>query len=142
MSRVTFLEGRGEAISEEMLRDPKVIMWGSDVRAGLHGLGGSDQIARFGTGRIFDAPLSENAMVGIAVGAAIMGYRPIVDLSVANFGTLAFDQIINQAGKVRYLTGGQAKCSLVVHMSMNTVAAAEAYHTDSALPHAAETRRD
>src|SRR4051812_41087782 len=106
--RLTFIEARMLAVAEEMRRDPKVITWGEDMRSGLMGFGGPALVDEFGRHRVFDPPISENAMVGVAVGVAALGYRPIVNLCVANFATYAFDQIVNQASRVRYLFGGQA----------------------------------
>jgi pyruvate/2-oxoglutarate/acetoin dehydrogenase E1 component len=134
MHDVTFIQARLEAVAEEMRRDPTVLLWGEDMRSGLMGLGGPAFVTEFGTERVFDPPVSENAMVGVAVGAATMGYRPIVDLSIANFSTLAFDQIVNQASRIRYLFGGQAKCPLVIHMGMNVAAAGGSQHTDRHYP--------
>ncbi|MTD55663.1 alpha-ketoacid dehydrogenase subunit beta [Amycolatopsis pithecellobii] len=132
--KVTFIEARMEAVAEEMRRDPKVITWGEDMRSGLMGFGGASLIDEFGAHRVFDPPISENAMVGVAVGVAALGYRPIVNLCVANFATYAFDQIVNQASRVRYLFGGQAASPLTVHIGMNTALAGGAHHTDRTYP--------
>lgn len=131
---MTFLEAKADAVAGEMRRDSRVIIWGSDVRSGLGGVGGPAFIREFGDRRLFDAPVSENAMVGVAVGAAMMGFRPIVELMVANFATYGFDQLINQASRVRYLFGGQASAPMVVHIAMNLVAAGGSHHTDRTYP--------
>jgi acetoin:2,6-dichlorophenolindophenol oxidoreductase subunit beta len=117
-SNLTFIEARADAVRTEMRRDPKVIMWGTDMRAGLIGLGGPDFVDEFGPERVFDSPLSENAEVGIALGASLMGYRPIVDLCRATFAHLAQDQLVNQVSTARYRSGGQLSSPMVVSVGM------------------------
>jgi acetoin:2,6-dichlorophenolindophenol oxidoreductase subunit beta len=117
-SNLTFLEARAQAVRLEMRRDPKVIMWGTDMRAGLIGLGGPDFVEEFGVERVFDSPLCENAEVGLALGASLMGYRPIVDLCRATFGHLAQDQLVNQVSTARYRSAGQASSPMVVSMGI------------------------
>ncbi len=131
---LNFLEARTSAVAEEMRRDAKVVLWGADVRYGLSGLGGEALVREFGNERVFDAPVSENAMIGIAVGAAEMGYRPVVELSVANFATYGFDQLVNQASRLRYLSGGLMKCPIVLNVRMQTMAAGGCHHTDRNYP--------
>src|SRR5678816_281291 len=98
-----------EAIAEEMRRDPRVVMFGEGVATKRPEL-----VAEFGAERVRNTPLAEAIIAGTAVGAAAMGLRPIVDLLFAPFLTLSMDALINSAGKLRYLSGGQFSFPLVV----------------------------
>ena len=109
------MEAIVEAIAQEMRRDPRVFMIGQDIGA----FGGSMQGTKglyeeFGPGRILEAPISESAMVGAAVGAALFGRRPIVEISFGEFLPAAMNQLINQAPNLRYMTGGAARVPMVV----------------------------
>src|SRR6476469_7020261 len=98
-----------EAIAEEMRRDPRVMMFGEGVATKRPEL-----VAEFGAERVRNTPLAEAIIAGTAVGAAAMGMRPIVDLLFTPFLTLSMDAIVNSAGKLRYLSGGQFEFPLVV----------------------------
>ena len=104
-----------DAIASEMRRDPRVMYIGQDVGAmggsmqGTHGL-----LAEFGPKRIREAPISESAMVGAAIGAALFGQRPIVEISFGEFIPAAMNQLINQAPNLRYMTGGLARVPVVI----------------------------
>src|SRR6478735_445939 len=98
-----------EAIAEEMRRDPRVVMFGEGVATKRPEL-----VAEFGAERVRNTPLAEAIIAGTAVGAAAMGMRPIVDLLFAPFLTLSMDALVNSAGKLRYLSGGQFSFPLVV----------------------------
>ena len=98
-----------EAIAEEMRRDPRVMMFGEGVATKRPEL-----VAEFGAERVRNTPLAEAIIAGTAVGAAAMGMRPIVDLLFAPFLTLSMDALVNSAGKLRYLSGGQFSFPLVV----------------------------
>ena len=98
-----------EAIAEEMRRDPRVVMFGEGVATKRPEL-----VAEFGADRVRNTPLAEAIIAGTAVGAAAMGLRPIVDLLFAPFLTLSMDALVNSAGKLRYLSGGQFSFPLVV----------------------------
>jgi pyruvate/2-oxoglutarate/acetoin dehydrogenase E1 component len=98
-----------EAIAEEMRRDPRVVMFGEGVATKRPEL-----VAEFGAERVRNTPLAEAIIAGTAVGAAAMGLRPIVDLLFAPFLTLSMDALVNSAGKLRYLSGGQFRFPLVV----------------------------
>lgn len=115
MHEMTYREAVQEALIEEMERDPTVFMLGENLRL----RGGVYQVAkglaeRFEERRIMDMPISESAFVGAAVGAALLGTRPIVDLMFADFFPLAMDQIVNHAAKMRYMYGGGASVPLVI----------------------------
>ena len=106
----TIREAINEASHEEMQRDPTVILMGEDV-----GLAGgvfkvTDGLLKaFGPERVFDTPIAEAGIVGLAVGAAMTGLRPIAEIMFCDFTTLASDQIVNQAAKLPYMTAGQTK---------------------------------
>lgn len=117
-----------EALREEMTRDERVIFMGEDI-----GLYKTTLLDGFGE-RVWSTPISENGFVGMAVGAAMTGLRPFVDMTVANFIYLPMDQIVNQAAKLRYMTGGQARVPVVIRAAMwhnNTIAA---QHSDRPYP--------
>ena len=112
---LTYRDALNEALHEEMARDPDVFVIGEDVGR----YGGPMQICkglydRFGEWRVRDAPISEAGFTGLAVGAAVAGLRPIVEIMYIDFSALAMDQIVNQAAKARYMFGGQAHVPLVV----------------------------
>jgi pyruvate/2-oxoglutarate/acetoin dehydrogenase E1 component len=121
-----------DALAEEMRRDHRVVLLGEDVgRAGgvfkvFDGL-----YEEFGPERVMDTPISEAGIVGISVGAALTGMRPVVDIMFGDFVTLAMDQIVNQAAKLRYMTGGQAKVPLVVHTTLGAGRSSAAQHSQS-----------
>ncbi|MER8466430.1 pyruvate dehydrogenase complex E1 component subunit beta [Mesorhizobium sp. M1396] len=128
--RMTYLEAIMEAQIEEMNRDERVILMGEDIAV----FGGDRLIQRFGKNRIWNMPISENSFTGLAIGAAINGLRPVVDLSTASFVYLASDQIINQASKLRYMTGGQINIPIVVSCYMYSVGSIAAQHADRPYP--------
>lgn len=109
----------GEALHEEMLRDEKMIIMGEDmgVMGNVFGItnGFRDE---FGADRVIDTPISESGFCGMAVGAAMRGMRPVVELMYDDFMTVCADPILNQAAKMHYMTGGQAKVPLVYRMPM------------------------
>jgi len=112
---LTYRDALNEALHEEMARDPDVFVIGEDVGR----YGGPMQICkglydRFGEWRVRDAPISEAGFTGLAVGAAVAGLRPIVEIMYIDFSALAMDQIVNQAAKARYMFGGQAQVPLVI----------------------------
>jgi pyruvate/2-oxoglutarate/acetoin dehydrogenase E1 component len=115
MRELTYREALNEALHEEMARDPAVCLLGEDVGR----YGGPFQVTRglyerFGEKRVRDTPISEEGFVGIAVGAAMTGLRPVVEILYIDFSTLAMDQIVNQAAKAHYMFGGKARVPLVI----------------------------
>jgi acetoin:2,6-dichlorophenolindophenol oxidoreductase subunit beta len=118
MREIMYREAIREAMAEEMRRDPSVFLMGEDIAE--HGgnflvtLGLFDE---FGEDRIFDTPLSESALVGAGVGAAMMGTRPVVEIMFADFVTIAMDAIVNHAAKVNYMSGGAVTCPMVVRLA-------------------------
>ena len=109
----------GEALHEEMLRDDKMIILGEDmgVMGNVFGItkGFRDE---FGADRVIDTPISESGFCGMAVGAAMRGLRPVVELMYDDFMTVCADPILNQAAKMHYMTGGQANVPVVYRMPM------------------------
>ena len=117
MPEITYAEAITRAMREELRRDPAVFLIGQDI--GKHG--GAFGVTKglwdeFGSERIRNTPICENTIVGTALGAALTGMRPVAEIMFADFSTLAMDQIINQAAKIRYMTGGQVKAPMVVRM--------------------------
>ena len=132
MKETTVLEAIREAISEEMERDRNVFMIGEDIGQFGGALGQTKGLfERFGDERILDTPISEAAIVGAAVGASMLGMRPIADIMFTDFSTLAMDQIINQAAKARYMSGGKVSVPLVVKMQSGAGRGKAAQHSQS-----------
>ena len=129
---ISFRGAVREAIAEEMRRDERVVLLGVNVRdasgAG-HAIDGL--VTEFGVGRIVDTPISEAGVTALAVGAAMAGLRPIVDLSFGDFLTLALDPIVNQAAKIHYMSGGGWKVPLVVRATLGVPRRLGAQHSQS-----------
>ena len=128
--QMTYLDALVAAQIEELERDDRVIMMGEDIAV----YGGGKIVERFGPNRIWSMPISEASFTGVGIGAAITGLRPIVDLSIASFMYLASDQIINQAAKLRYMTGGQVQVPIVFRCCMYYGASIAAQHSDRPYP--------
>jgi pyruvate dehydrogenase E1 component beta subunit len=127
---MSYLNAVVQAQIEEMERDERIIMMGEDLA--IYGSG--DLIDRFGALRVWETPISETSFTGVAIGAAISGLRPIVDLNIASFMYLASDQIINQAAKLRYMTGGQVQVPIVFRVCMYYGESIAAQHSDRPYP--------
>jgi pyruvate dehydrogenase E1 component beta subunit len=117
MSELRYREALNQALREELQRDERVVLMGEDIGV----FGGAFKVTEglleeFGERRVRDTPISENTFVGIGVGAAMTGLRPVVELMTVNFALLAFDQIVNHAAHIHYMFGGQARVPLVVRM--------------------------
>ncbi len=117
MSDMTYRDALNLALKEEMRRDPSVVTFGEDVAL----YEGSFKVTRgllaeFGEERVKDTPISENTIVGVAVGAAMGGLRPVAELMTVNFALLAMDQIVDHMAKIRYMFGGQTVLPMVVRM--------------------------
>jgi pyruvate dehydrogenase E1 component beta subunit len=129
---ITLSQAVREAISEEMRRDPTVFVLGEDVaEAGtpfkvLQGL-----VDEFGPERVLDTPISEPGFAGIAVGAAMTGMRPIVDLMFGDFLFLVMDQLCNQAAKTHYMSGGKLKVPMVLRTNLGATRRSAAQHSQS-----------
>ena len=114
MKTLTFREALGEAMSEEMERDPKVFLMGEEVAEydGAYKVS-KGLLKKFGPERVIDSPISEGGFAGLGIGAAMAGLRPIIEMMTWNFGIQAFDQIINHAAKMNYMSGGQFPIPIV-----------------------------
>ncbi|GHO64504.1 transketolase [Ktedonobacter sp. SOSP1-52] len=121
-----------EALAEEMRRDPRVFIMGEDVaEAGTPFKVLSGLVEEFGPARVIDTPISEAGITGIGVGGAMTGMRPIIDIMFGDFITLALDQIVNQAAKVHYMSGGKLKVPLVVRTTLGATRRTAAQHSQS-----------
>jgi len=120
MPKLTIAEAIREALIEEMRRDPTVFLIGEDI--GIPGgWGGPFTVTqglaeRFGSERVIDTPISETGIIGVAIGSAMMGLRPVAEVQYGDFLFCAMDQIANQAAKLRYMSGGQVKIPLVIRV--------------------------
>ncbi len=129
---ISFGEAIREALAEEMRRDNTIVLMGEDVaEAGtafkvLKGL-----VEEFGTDRIIDTPISEAGFAGLGVGAAMTGVRPVVDLMFGDFLTLVMDQLVNQAAKIHYMSGGKWKVPMVLRLTMGASRRSAAQHSQS-----------
>jgi acetoin:2,6-dichlorophenolindophenol oxidoreductase subunit beta len=131
MKTMTYAEAACQALREAMLADPTVIALGEDLgRGGVFGqYRGLAQ--EFGADRIIDTPISEANIMGSAVGMALAGIRPIVEMRVIDFALCAMDEIVNQAAKNRYMFGGQGRVPLVARMPIGIWSASAAQHSQS-----------
>ena len=112
---ISYMLAIREALQEEMERDPAVFIMGEDLRRHGGGFGVTKGLwEKFGDERVINTPISENCFVGAALGAAMTGCRPVVEIMFMDFSLVAVDQICNQAAKVRYMYGGQTKAPLVI----------------------------
>jgi len=132
MKKVTFIEAITEAMAEEMERDERVFLIGEDI--GLYGgvfkaTKGLQQ--RFGAERVIDAPISEVYIAGGSAGAALVGMRPVPEIQFADFITPAMDQIIQQAAKIRYRTGGQWTCPMTIRVCCGGDVGGGLYHSQT-----------
>ena len=132
MPDVTFTEATLQAMQEEMRRDPLVFVIGEDMalQGGVFGqFKGLPE--EFGYDRVLDTPISETSIVGAAVGAALCGARPVVDMHFADFITTAMDELVSQAAKARYMFGGQCSVPMVLRMPDGAISSAAAHHSAS-----------
>lgn len=132
MRTMTYAQALREGIAEEMERDERVFLLGEDVgesggvfgvTKGLH--------AKFGGERVLDTPISEEGIVGAAVGASLLGGRAIVEIMFSDFATLAMDMIVNQAAKTHYMTGGRLTAPVTIRLVTGTAGATAAQHSQS-----------
>lgn len=130
--QISFSEALREAMAEEMGRNPAVFLMGEDVGlfGGVFGVS-AGLVEEFGEGRVRDTPISEQAIVGAGLGAALVGMRPIVEIMFADFVTVAMDQVVNQAAKARYMSGGKAKVPLTMRIVNGAPGSAAAQHSQS-----------
>ena len=131
MTRLTYIEAGRQALAEEMHRDPMVWALGEDLgRGGVFGQY-RGLVDDFGPARIVDTPISESTIMGAAVGAALIGTRPVVEMRFADFALCAIDEIVNQAAKARFMFGGQARVPVVVRQPSGMWRSSAAQHSQS-----------
>lgn len=131
MAELSYLEAGKAALAEEMRRDPDVWALGEDLgRGGVFGQY-KGLVEEFGPERIADTPISEACIMGAAVGAAMLGTRPVVEMRFSDFALCAVDELVNQAAKARYMFGGQAKVPLVVRQPIGMWRSSAAQHSQS-----------
>ena len=129
---LTFAQAVREALAEEMRRDSTVCIFGEDVaEAGTPFKVLSGLVEEFGTQRVMDTPISEAGFTGIGVGAAMTGLRPVVDIMFGDFITLTMDQMVNQAAKVHYMSGGKWKVPMVLRTTLGATRRSAAQHSQS-----------
>jgi pyruvate/2-oxoglutarate/acetoin dehydrogenase E1 component len=121
-----------EALAEEMRHDSRVCILGEDVaEAGTPFKVLSGLVEEFGTGRVWDTPISEAGFTGLAVGAAMTGLRPVVDIMFGDFLTLTMDQMVNQAAKIHYMSGGKWTVPMVLRTTLGATRRSAAQHSQS-----------
>jgi acetoin:2,6-dichlorophenolindophenol oxidoreductase subunit beta len=130
--RLPYVMAFNEAVSQAMEADPDVFCAGEDIGGfgGVFGTFGGLQ-KKFGEGRVVDTPISEQAIIGLGIGAAVTGLRPIVDLMFMDFMCVAMDQIVNQAAKLKYMFGGEAVLPLTITTAAGAGLSAAAQHSQS-----------
>jgi len=129
---LSYAEAIREALAQAMEADPRVFLFGEDVGVygGAFGVSG-DLVHRFGKERVIDTPISELGLAGAAVGAALTGMRPVLEIQFSDFVTLAMEQVVNQAAKIRFMFGGKASVPMVVRLPGGSGTGAAAQHSQS-----------
>jgi len=132
MRKISFSQALNEAMSEEMRRDASVFLMGEDVGLfnGVFGVS-AGMFDEFGEERVRDTPISEAAIVGGGLGAALVGMRPIAEIMFADFVTVAMDQVVNQVAKARSMSGGKANVPLTIRLVNGAPGSAAAQHSQS-----------
>ena len=129
---LTYAQAVKEALAEEMRRDPRVCILGEDVaEAGTPFKVLSGLVEEFGKDRVIDTPISEAGFTGVGVGAAMTGMRPVIDIMFGDFLTLTMDQLVNQAAKVHYMSGGKWKVPMVLRTTLGATRRSAAQHSQS-----------
>jgi pyruvate/2-oxoglutarate/acetoin dehydrogenase E1 component len=129
---LTYLDAIREALAEEMRRDPKVFVLGEDVGPYGGAFGATQGLYdEFGEMRVIDTPISESAIIGVSIGAALRGYRPVAEMQFADFISCGFDQIVNQAATLRYRYGGRASVPIVVRAPSGGNVGGGLYHSQN-----------
>jgi len=129
---LTYLDAIREALLEEMRRDPKVFVLGEDVGPYGGAFGVTQGLCdEFGELRVIDTPISESAIIGVSIGAALRGYRPVAEMQFADFISCGFDQIVNQAATLRYRYGGRASVPIVVRAPSGGNVSGGLYHSQN-----------
>ncbi len=132
MREITLGQAIRESLAEELRRDPSVFIMGEDVaEAGTPFKVLSGLVEEFGPQRVIDSPISEAGISGLGVGAAMTGMRPVIDIMFGDFLGLAMDQIVNQAAKVHYMSGGKLRVPLVIRTTLGATRRTGAQHSQS-----------
>ncbi|WP_086347888.1 alpha-ketoacid dehydrogenase subunit beta [Candidatus Enterococcus clewellii] len=132
MRSITYLEAVNEALDEALQADPKVFLLGEDIGVYGGGFGATQGLQeKYGAERVRETPISESAIAGVAVGAAMTGMRPIMELQFSDFITVAMDQLVNQAAKIHYMYGGKASVPMVMRTAGGSGTGAAAQHSQS-----------
>jgi acetoin:2,6-dichlorophenolindophenol oxidoreductase subunit beta len=134
MKEMTYVEAINEALTEEMARDETVFIMGEDIGRGYGGgifTATKGLLDRFGSERVIDTPISESAIAGCAIGAALTGYRPIAEIMYSDFLTIAMDQIVNLASKMRWSMGGDIGVPIVYRAAYGAGAGAAMQHSQA-----------
>lgn len=132
MRTVTYLQAINEALDEALAQDEQVFLLGEDIGVYGGGFGATSGLQeKYGKQRVRDTPISESAIAGAAVGAAMTGMRPIMELQFSDFITVAMDQLVNQAAKIHYMYGGKANVPLVMRTAAGSGTGAAAQHSQS-----------
>lgn len=133
MPTIGFIEAIRQALAEEMARDPRVFVMGEDVKLGAFGAT-RGLFETFGAARVRNTPISEAGFAGAGIGAAMAGMRPVVEIEFASFFYCCFDQVCNQAAKLRYMSGGQARLPLTFRAIYGAAGSAAAQHSEVVYP--------
>jgi pyruvate dehydrogenase E1 component beta subunit len=130
--QLSYAEAIRDGLAQAMEADPRVFLFGEDVGVygGAFGVSG-DLLQRFGPERVIDTPISELGLAGAAVGAALTGMRPVLEIQFSDFVTLAMEQIVNQAAKIRFMFGGKASVPMVVRLPGGSGTGAAGQHSQS-----------
>lgn len=131
--RITFAQAINQAMDEAMTADPRVILMGEDIADDQGGgvfTATKGLSAKHGIARVRSTPIAEQAIVGAAVGSAIVGYRPVAEIMLMNFITVAMDQVVNHAAKLRFMSGGQTKVPLTIRTATGAGAGFGGQHSD------------
>src|SRR5579862_8529972 len=129
---LTYLDAIREGLAEEMRRDPKVFVLGEDVGPYGGAFGATQGLfEEFGETRVVDTPISESAIIGIAIGASLRGYRPVAEMQFGDFISCAFDQIVNQAATLRFRYGGRASVPIVIRAPSGGNVSGGLYHSQN-----------
>ncbi len=131
VAELRFVDGIRDALHEEMERDPEVCLYGEDITLGGPFGATKNLVDSFGEDRVRNTPISEATVVGLAVGAATMGARPVVEVMFVDFITLAMDQLVNHGAKLHYMTGGQLSVPLTVRATFGIAGGWGAHHSQS-----------
>jgi len=132
LRKITFRQAINEALTEEMLRDPKVFIMGEDIATGGAYSGVTKDLPeKVGKNRVINTPISESCFTGAALGAALRGYRPIVEFMIGDFYAVAADQIINQIAKARYMSGGKVFVPITLRFPTGGYVSQASQHSQS-----------